>query len=483
MKILNIIKKFFALILSFLFDSKSEKNKKKKTYKKEKSEKKEKTVQVQNYQNISNKDHESNIKQDKNIIYVKDDLQKIYNIINTIEKIKLKLRKTIDNTEIEKLKKEIDIIKSDLEFIESKYNKEKVDDDYIHDIKKKIEDCKILTETVEKEVNDIKPIKEEINNKADINLDIDENETIEDIKISKDEDKKIDNIEKSNNDVKQNNENNKLSSKVGIVDSFKPIDNPNKTAKESAKAEEKQVINKSNNETKKEKITIIDDIENIVIYDNPDYIDIKVEENDELKEKKQNVKKENSKEEKQNIIKEKPKENVKKIEEQHKEPKTIKIVDLKTIKQSQINLVSFKKKLKEIRKRKKIKLMSNLLNNAIKITGTLNLLSFMKNNNKIIESNLMINNYVRKARNIKNKLVRPLGYKKIQKVTSQNLNTNGQVLFIMNDTLVQINKLKQELNTYDMTDSEILNILEQLNEIELRIKEEYQNLDKKLKVR
>lgn len=481
MKILNKIKKFFAIILSFIFGFNSEKINEKRH---EKDENKDSKNIEQNRcdRNLLKKEDDDGDKQKSSNFYIKEDFRKIYDIINKIEIIEFQLRKVPNENEIIKLKDDLESIKSNLKFLDQKYSKENAIDNSVQEMQKELSNCKSLIETLDKKLEKTKYNNEEKNNKSEKKEVVIDNikeknnqneERIDNIKENNNQNEKIiENIEEKKIDLKENkNSNNKKLLGQNSLKKETEYKEVNDLIKVDVPIKKEQTVNNNLNYDEIELTSQIKNtgIDNIVIKEElNDLISIKQEEISILNKEKQSS----------------TKTDLKTIEKQTNQNKIIKNIYPDKIKNMEVKLETFKKNIKQAKKSNQIKTISLLLNRASKLAMTLKLFSFMKNgNSKLIETNLTINNCIRKSRKIKNKLIKPLKYKQIQKTVSKKLNSNIQVKFIVNDTLIQIKKLKKELYSYNLSDEDLLRLLDQLNEIELNINEIYPDIDKKEKSR
>ena len=97
----------------------------------------------------------------------------------------------------------------------------------------------------------------------------------------------------------------------------------------------------------------------------------------------------------------------------------------------------------------------------INITSLLQL-----NSNSAINSALIVNNEIRKARSLTGKKTKKLKLDKVIKKVGND--PKNQVKAIVNNSLSEIRKLKSELKQYGMSE-EVLNALNELEQLELEI--------------
>ena len=108
---------------------------------------------------------------------------------------------------------------------------------------------------------------------------------------------------------------------------------------------------------------------------------------------------------------------------------------------------------------------------ASKLTATIGILLFAKNNKaNILATSIVSNNQIRKARRVNRKNVRLLKYTNVLKRTRLSHSIDNQIHYVINDTLSQIKKLRQELTTISYRNDEIIRLLGELDEIEINIK-------------
>lgn len=427
--ILTIIKKFFFALFSIIFgifnndkkinqkQTKSVNNISKKNLKNSKP--------VQKHQDLVGSCNQS-AGQKVMFSHIKNDLYILFLLVKELENIDIKLSSPIKYEDLVDLEKEIKSIKIDIQCLENKYDKINSSNEAVKDIISKIQECKNLASESE--------------------------DKIEKIKNQKDNQQKVE-TKKQKETVKP---------KIVSKDSIKPENN-------IKQEKPKKAIKKENTETKSSK-TSKTKIKNTILET------ISVIEFKELEVKKPVIEKQN----KNNNIKVgsvDKKESTKNIEvDLNKQKKTVttkKVIYFRKIKQKPKKVVNMKRKITVLSEKNKLRRISKYIKSALKLVMMLEVANEQLSQN-VIFNNLIVNNYIRKARNIKNRKVKALKYATVVKKVNPPNSLVGQLNYIKADSLTQIRKLRQELLKMDR--SEIIEqLLNELDEIESSI---IQNLNK-----
>ncbi len=456
------IKKFFSIIFTFIFgiffDNAVTENKNKESHKKDSNEKTSNIHRKEIPKYSVDRDDADSLYKDSNKYYTKEDIHKLFLIKKRIEKIQMIIKSNPDDYVLNELKKEIDSIKDEVEFLEVKYKK--IDTPTVKEVKDKIEDCNDAIKDTENTIEKI------LDNNKDKDKD---NDTIVEknipvVNMEKSEERQTKIVPKShdNKDIKVNKEFNQT-----------PIEPINKTESPKTKKVEKQPEKKVDIPKEIINTTILSSIiiKNInrdstknITNDTKD-LNIEINKVDLNEEKTININKADINKEK-NISK--------------PEKKPVKVFKTgkntyRKIKKNPKDLTTIKRRIAALKANNKINKISKSIKKALKLSMMLSLLGFGYNNiNNKLATNLVINNHIRKARKVNNKKVKPLKYGTLDKKVSTTASIEEKTNYVTNDTLSQIRSLKQELCNIKGQDQEILKLLEELEQIEQNIMQNLQ---------
>ncbi len=458
-QILVIIKKIISVVFSFIFGIFYNKKRINNSFPKESKDKKEKIkIQKKIKEHKINQEEPTTDRKGRQDLYLKKDLETLYYNLHKIQKIEYQLKIVTDETNLETMKEEIEIIKQDLNFLDKKYRKVDESQEEIKNLIEQLHTCKKFIMSTERKLEKISISKKNINNKESLETSIE---------IKREEKSRNQEESKLKINLKQINEKEKKSSEVNSNHFLSTI-------------EDSEKIGKSNKITQKESyITPIEDLSNeylrmtnnilddILIKDIPDDLveDKKVNSINDNNQKKDGKKKENSYIG-ENVSKKKDifisKEN------QKNKPKIIKQVRSRSMKRTPVNLSLLKQKISILKTHSKLIMIASPIKKALKCTGSIGTgIPLKKQSTQFITQHLMINNYIRKARRVNKRKVKSLKYRKVLELES---NMKEQGSYIMMDTLRQIQLLRNEIySQYELTE-EIKKMIEELNEIELEVR-------------
>lgn len=417
-KLILYIKKFFAIIFSFIFGAfYSDKNKEKKTQVTEskndiKKNKKVKSVKITSEDESSTKSLSTKNINIDNILYnAKKDIQKLMIIEKNIIDLEYRIKNTNNLEDLYILEKELAKEKNKLEKLAIYYDK--VNDDYkiIKDIKQIVSDSRKIIKDQEKIIS--KKIYTEKNK-------IDKKEEQKEITEEQLVEEQIEDEHNLDNEVNKEKlqDNNKEKIKEIPIIELITIKEISEIIKE--KGNLKQEDSKTNEDVSKDEV-------------NKDKLEVKVEDKERKKIQKNKV----------FIEKDKFIKNVNEIKKSNKSKKLI-----------MISLILAK--------------ASSLLQqaNPKALLGVNPILA--------VNISLDINNSIRKARSLTGKKVKKLKLDKVIKKIGNN--PNIMVKEVMRNSLSEIRKLKAELKQYGISD-ELIEALNSLNEMELNIINQIQELE------
>lgn len=448
-KTLIIIKKIFAIIISFIFGLfKKDDDIKKAEVNEEKMEISQPKITSKNKNEISREEEtNSNIKKDNKIYEVKD-IDKLNAIKSRLYKIEYNLRKDNDINSINKIKSEFRSVKDDIEYLDKKYADKLIIISNLSDVKLQINNCKKLLKYIEKDLDSVvikKEDTEEINIKKEPEI-ITPNKKEQKIEDNNQEIREID----SKKDKMLPSEKNNILSNI-IVLSEIIIEKP--------KLEKKLLINQKTKEERKnldEELELLENIEENIDKYQLESIEEDIE---EIIDKEEKIKKQD-----------KNKKEKKQIQEKSNNKLEIK-------KESKDNI---EKKVVELKYNKRIDNIIQELNKAIILTyeQRINIIS-NRSRYKTLVMHILINNNIRTARNIFEKSRRRLKLINIniQKEKLNELFIKSSIDKIRNDTLYQIESLEREIKINSEPNLELEMLLEKINQIRLNINEtiDYEN--------
>lgn len=352
---------------------------------------------------------------------IKYDLQKVFYIYKTLEKLEQEIKNSTELEELEYLQKKIKKEETNLDNLSTKYEDILIKNEEIVEIKELTKKCrKEIDKNLDKIDNKIYSIKKEKNIKD------------------------IEKVNKNHEDYKEMPEVNILLTPVIKIKKIKLEKDKNiKGNKQIVKDYDKY----KDKEQQEDKVTTkIDNLilDAIIIKKTIDFID------------------------KENIINDK-------LKNDEKQDVLVKEKESKEIRVHQKDLNGYKLRIDTLKRNLNSLKIKNTRNNIFKVLKNTSFLvnSFnplmVSNKSKLIATSLIINNRLRQARKINNKNIKYLKYEKvILKVKSKN-NYNLQLKYIMNDTLIQIRMLRCELNNLYKLDDSLLDLIYQLNEIEAEL--------------
>lgn len=421
-KIIFYIKKFVAILLSFLFGAFHSDKKQEKSNLESKEENAIKKDKRRKIQRITREDESStkNLSNQKNEIddvlyYAKKDIQKLMMIQKNIIDLEYQINNTNNLEDLYKLEKELAKEKSKLEKIASYYDK--IDINY-------------------KEIKDVK------------------NVILENRKLIKDKEKFL--SKKIYNEKKKNQE-------VIIEENLdKELEKPleEKTNSDDEIVEEEKQVEEDKKEERQVSTTLTPILELITIKEITEIIKNK-------KTKKQEI---NNNLEEPNIsqnIEEKIIVQVENKEKDKIESRKEKIN--KNLVITKVNLIQKKQKMNNL------SAINQILSKAKSLVQQVNLNSVLQMNAMVaINTSLTINNYIRRARSLTGKRVKKLKLDRVIRKVGNN--PRIMVKAIMNNSLSEIRKLKAELKQYELSD-ELIEALDSLNEMELEILNQMQEME------
>lgn len=459
-QIFIIIKKTLSVVFSFIFGIFYNKKSIDHSFSKESKDKKEK---VETYKKIKehkiNQEEPSTDRKGRRDYYLEKDLETLYYTLQKIQKIEYQLKIVTDEKILETIKIEIEIIKQDLDFLDRKYSKVEESQEEIKSLITQLHTCKELIESTERKIEKINISKKSPNKKEPLTSNIE---------IPKEERLPSRQKKEEKTDLKQIKEKEKRSPEVNSNHFLSTIEDCEKIEKSNQITQEDPQITSIedlSDEYPEMNHNILDDI---LIKDIPEDL---VEDKEIHSINNSNQKKDNKKKETSDIgenISEKRDTSISKENEKNK-PKIIKQVrSSSSVKKLPVNLLLLKQKISILKNHSKSGMISSSIKKALKCTVLIGTgISLKKQSSQFITQHLMINNYIRKARRINKKKVKPLKYRKALALES-NLQEQGS--YIMMDTLRQIQLLRGEIySQYELTE-EIKKMMEELNEIELEIR-------------
>ena len=427
MKKLSVsIKKFFAIIISFIFgffhksvDKDVEEKNEKNTYTDNiRSKKKYKENRLfsdddSNSKNISSiKNNEAEI-----LYFAKKDIQKLMVIQDYIMKLEYEIENCNDLEILEYYKNQLEKEKNNLKKITTYYEKTDLNNNIIIDIK-----------TIEKNCTDsIKKSEKEI-------------------------DKKIYKLNKEKENTKESTET--VEKKPG-----------NNSSDEKKQELEQQ---KEKNNTQEEK----DILKKIVIID----IVISKEQKVEISQKlnKYSNKEIINKEEKKYLLNNENKKTVKNIEKTSKSSLLIEEKP-KKYKVNKTNLEKNVTKLKLKRKVANVAVIAVILAQAKAIVGRANINQLINLNSSLVVNTLLtVNNQIRRSRSLLGRKIKKLKLEKV--IRKVGPNPIIQVRAIISNSLSELRKLKAELMTFGMK-PEVIEALNTINELEFELLSQVNELE------
>ncbi|MCI8347452.1 MAG: hypothetical protein HFJ12_05875 [Bacilli bacterium] len=451
-----MIKKIFSIVLSFIFGIFYKKERGESNFLKQSKEKKEKgkvSKNLKQYQ-INQEEQPSTNKRERQDYYLTKDLEKLYYALQKIQRIESQLKTTTDEITLKTIKEEIEIIKQDLNFLDDKYRKVDSNQGDIKSLTNKLYICNRLIETIEKKIEKISASKKEKLSTGNIEM-----KGKEELSNPKKTEKKINQKQiEEEKELFEINEDQILSD-VEDRERGKEKDS-NKDTREKSPVIEIEFPSSGHSK--------IDNniLDNIIIKDIPKNL----AESREIYNINNNQKKDNRKEEVPHVREDELNRQDKSIskETRKKKPKIIKQAQNNGVKKYSVNLSLLKKKVSMLKNYSRIGMISSLVKKALNCTLLIGMgITLRKYPSQFLEQHLMVNNFIRKARRISNKKVKPLPYRKILKSES---NLKKQTSYIMTDTLRQIQLLRTEIySQYGLTE-ETRKILDELNEIELEVR-------------
>ena len=471
-QILVIIKKIIFVVFSFIFGIFYNKKRINNGFPKESKDKKEKIkIQKKIKEHKINQEEPTTDRKGRQDLYLKKDLETLYYNLHKIQKIEYQLKIVTDETNLETMKEEIEIIKQALNFLDKKYRKVDESQEEIKNLIAQLHTCKKFIMSTERKLEKISISKKNINNKESLETSIE---------IKREEKSRNQEESKLKINLKQINEKEKKSSEVNSNHFLSTIEDSEKIGK-SNKIPQKESyitpIEDLSNEYLRMTNNILDDI---LIKDIPDDLveDKKVNSINDNNQKKDGKKKENSyigenvsKKKDISISKESAskRENIFISKENQKNKlKIIKQVRSRSMKRTPVNLSLLKQKISILKTNIKLIMISKQKKKPLKFTVTIaTVIPLKKQSTQFITQHLMINNYIRKARRVNKRKVKSLKYRKVLELES---NMKEQGSYIMTDTLRQIQLLRNEIySQYELTE-EIKKMIEELNEIELEVR-------------
>ena len=443
-KILFTIKKIFLIILSFffhlLFDRKSSTNNISNDLEEDRGARRD----SRNSKNKENYEREDESKSNKyshkrkvqEISYpsIKKDIGKVYLIQKYVDDISFQLKKENSYQELKEMYDELERYKEQIVFLQKEIAKSSVQQE-------EYQEFTFICDTVNEKIKiDEKNIKVDLGKKQEENR----NQELE-IVVVKEEDLEYPNvINDSDVNLEEVEKNRKVYDEVKQKESEQKEVNQEKVKHDEIKREleEKQEpINKNK---------VVSHIleEQIVIKDSPPVVTKTTEKKETSKEKKQ-------------------------------ENMSNKNVDIGSYQMKIENIRNMIRNVTISKQRKIIKKISSNITTAMLVSATLSpVFSSTSSNTKKVATALLINNKLRQSNNLlSNKKKRKLKYKKVVSKT-QSEDVSVHVDYILNDALAQIRQLRSMLTQYGIT-SEILAILNQLDELEVEMLEKMNQINAK----
>lgn len=430
MKKLSVsIKKFFAIIISFIFGlfhksvdkDVEEKNEKNTHTDNIRSKKKYKENRLFSDDDSNSKNISSTKNNEAEILYfAKKDIQKLMVIQDYIMKLEYEIENCNDLEILEYYKNQLEKEKNNLKKITTYYEKTDLNNNIIIDIK-----------TIEKNCTDsIKKSEKEI-------------------------DKKIYKLNKEKENTKESTE---------TVEK-KPGNTGNNSSDEKKQELDQQ---KEKNNTQEEK----DILKKIVIID----IVISKEQKVEISRKlnKYNDKKIINKEEKKYLLNNENKKTVKNIEKTSKSSLHIEEKP-KKYKVNKMNLEKNVTKLKLKRKVANVAVIAVILAQAKAIVGRANINQLINLNSSLVVNTLLtVNNQIRRSRSLLGRKIKKLKLEKV--IRKVGPNPIIQVRAIIGNSLSELQKLKAELMTFGMK-PEVIEALNTINELEFELLSQVNELE------
>lgn len=415
-KIIFYIKKFVAIIFSFLFGAFHSDKKQEKSNLESKEENAIKKDKRRKIQRITREDESStkNLSNQKNEIddvlyYAKKDIQKLMMIQKNIIDLEYQINNTNNLEDLYKLEKELANEKSKLEKIASYYDK--IDNNY-------------------KEIKDVKNI------------------ILENRKLIKDKEKLL--------SKKIYNEKKKTQEEVIEENLDQELEEP---LEEKTNSDD-EIVEETNEEERNISSTLTPILELITIKEITEIIKNK-------KTKKQEI---NNNLEEPNISKNIEEKIIVQVENKEKnkiESRKEKIN--KNLVITKVNLIQKKQKMNNL------SAINQIISKAKSLVQQVNLNSVLQMNAMVaINTSLTINNYIRRARSLTGKRVKKLKLDRVIRKVGNN--PRIMVKAIMNNSLSEIRKLKAELKQYELSD-ELIEALDSLNEMELEILNQMQEME------
>ena len=450
------IKKFFSILLSFLlgiffkekesFDSSS--NVEKNDLEKLDSKPKNKSHPFDN-------SLESNgFKSRNSTLYLRQDFERLYYIVQKISKIESQLKLEIDESNLEEIKRDLDSINQELQFLEKKYGRAGSKQKEVEELTIQLESTKVLVDKIEKKVKSVVRVSsttnldhEEDTQKIEV-----ENQHLEEPIITKKDERKT--------------------CKMPVFKKSKPnLDHNTKSEKvvrSSKQSSDHSFHEQSVNQDKEIESTILS---SIIIKDHlDDLIEDRVESeeyicHETLKEDRKVI---TNQEKEENTLVNNP---IKKEDKKQKNSMKIKISSQAKIRKYSIPLKSLKSKISRLKFHHNIQRISFSVKEAFRLTGNISMLIISKRSSpEILASSLLRNRHIRKARAVHNRKMKPLNYHKMLKTVFYHTSIDDQIDYVMMDTMSQIEQLRAEIYAnYELTE-EVQQILNELDMIEVEIK-------------
>lgn len=428
-KALVSIKKFFAIIFSFIFgffhksvDKDLEERKEKDTHPDNTySKKKYKENRLFSEDESTSKNISSSKNNESEILYfARKDIQKLMIIQDYIVKLESEIENCNDLETLEYYKNQLEKEKNNLKKITTYYEKINLNNKIIVDIKTINATCTNLVKKCEKEL-----------------------------------DKKTDELKQQLEEKKQSTE---IVEKTNNDDSL--------VEKETEKEEQKEI-------SKEKKNTGIELLEEIVIIDTIIKEDAKIKKDKKLNisSDKKDIKKEDTK--KTNV-----KIENKGLDENIEKKSNTNIIISEKPKKYKINKQVLDKNIEKLKLNKKIvnvAAISMILAQAKSIVERVNISQMLQlNSSLVVNTFLKVNNQIRKSRSLLRRKVKKLKLEKI--IRKVGPNPIIQVKAIVGNSLSELRKLKSELLSFGMT-PEVVEALNTINELELELLSQVNELE------
>lgn len=448
--ILFKIKKFFLVIFSFLFhilfDRKSSINHSPSLDEKDNSEKEyQKRVGMnEKYsdeeESKSKKDFYQKEKLDKDYISIKKDIYKVYFIKKYVDDITFQLKKENSNQELKGLYEELEEYLEEIKFLKTQVEK----------ISTSEEEHQEFVEISDKVVQEIKTDEKIIK----INLDKKQEEVKEALP--------------SINEVSEETKSEEIEYQHQHQLIINGDDKKNETEVEGSK--EKEDLEDVDKNLSLKEIT-----QNVVT---KEYIEKKEEKLDRIFDEE--------------IVVKKVPSSIKKSEEEKQKKKEVPDNSQRNIAGKNDEIGIYKAKLENIRnmirninlskQRKVIKKVASSITTAVLVLSTLSpVMNNKKNLKKSLATALVVNNKLRNSINVvSHKKKKKLKYEDVV-LKTQSYDDSINMNYILNDALTQIRQLRSILCQYGLT-SEVMAILNQLDELEMEMLEKINNINTKAHV-